>query len=178
MSTRRSSSTRKPSRGRRRFIATSRPSTASRSCMSSCCSVTPRFFLHDEFPDHGQLSPLGGQATGVVLHLYVEDVDTLYQQAVEAGVAVLHALAGLLLGRSATPSARRSFRPSLVDGDATRRPFAQADKGAGQQSSMLSIATGLMRAPSIEPKTQRFFTSFSINQRKDPIDEFARGFLR
>jgi PhnB protein len=48
-----------------------------------------RFFLHDEFPDHGQLSPLGGQATGVVLHLYVEDVDTLFQQAVEAGVAVL-----------------------------------------------------------------------------------------
>jgi PhnB protein len=48
-----------------------------------------RFFLHDEFPDHGQLSPLGGQATGVVLHLYVEDVDALYQQSVEAGVTVL-----------------------------------------------------------------------------------------
>ncbi len=48
-----------------------------------------RFFLHDEFPDHGQLSPLGGQPTRVVLHLYVEDVDQLYQMAVEAGVTVL-----------------------------------------------------------------------------------------
>ncbi len=48
-----------------------------------------RFFLHDEFPDHGQVSPLGVACTSVVLHLYVEDVDDLYQKAVEAGVTVL-----------------------------------------------------------------------------------------
>jgi PhnB protein len=47
-----------------------------------------RFFLHDEFPQVGELSPLGGQPTGVVLHLYVEDVDAVYQRAVEAGVTV------------------------------------------------------------------------------------------
>jgi PhnB protein len=57
-----------------------------------------RFFLHDEFPEHGQLSPLGGQATGVVLHLYVEDVDHLYEQAVEAGVTVLMPLQNCFWG--------------------------------------------------------------------------------
>ncbi len=48
-----------------------------------------RFFLHDEFPEHGQLSPLAGQATGVVLHLYVEDVDDIYQRTVDAGATVI-----------------------------------------------------------------------------------------
>ena len=44
-----------------------------------------RFFLHDEFPEHGEMSPLGGQSTGMKLHLYVDDVDDLYQRALEAG---------------------------------------------------------------------------------------------
>jgi PhnB protein len=48
-----------------------------------------RFFLHDEFPEHGEISPLDGQNTGMKLHLYVNDVDDLYQRAVEAGATVL-----------------------------------------------------------------------------------------
>jgi uncharacterized glyoxalase superfamily protein PhnB len=48
-----------------------------------------RFFLHDEFPEHGEISPLGVPATGVVLHLYVDDVDDLYERAVAAGATVL-----------------------------------------------------------------------------------------
>jgi uncharacterized glyoxalase superfamily protein PhnB len=48
-----------------------------------------RLLLHDEFPEHGQLSPQGGQATGVVLHLYVDDVDEIYQRTVDAGATVI-----------------------------------------------------------------------------------------
>ena len=47
-----------------------------------------RFFVHDEFPEHGEVSPLGGQSTGVKLHLYVDDVDDMFQRAVEAGATV------------------------------------------------------------------------------------------
>ena len=48
-----------------------------------------RFLLHDEFPESGEVSPLEGQSTGVKLHLYVDDVDDLYERAVEAGATVL-----------------------------------------------------------------------------------------
>jgi PhnB protein len=48
-----------------------------------------RLFLHDEFPEHGEVSPLGGMATGVVLHLYVDDVDDIYDRAVKAGATVM-----------------------------------------------------------------------------------------
>jgi uncharacterized glyoxalase superfamily protein PhnB len=48
-----------------------------------------RLLLHDEFPEHGEVSPLGGHATGVVLHLYVEDVDDIYQRTVDAGATVV-----------------------------------------------------------------------------------------
>jgi PhnB protein len=51
-----------------------------------------RFFLHDEFPEHGEISPLGLPATGVVLHLYVDDVDALYERTVAAGATVLFPL--------------------------------------------------------------------------------------
>jgi uncharacterized glyoxalase superfamily protein PhnB len=47
-----------------------------------------RFFLHDEFPEHGEVSPLGGRPTGVKLHLYVDDVDLMFEQAVDAGAKV------------------------------------------------------------------------------------------
>jgi PhnB protein len=47
-----------------------------------------RFLLHDEFPEHGEIAPLGGQSTGVKLHLYVEDVDDMFQRAVDLGATV------------------------------------------------------------------------------------------
>ena len=69
-------------------IATWLP-TASRSCTSSSCSVIRASSSTTSSPSTAKLSPLGGQATGVKLHLYVEDVDDMYQQAVEAGATVL-----------------------------------------------------------------------------------------
>ncbi len=48
-----------------------------------------RFFIHDEFPEHGEISPLGIPCNGVKLHLYVDDVDTVFGQAVAAGATVL-----------------------------------------------------------------------------------------
>jgi uncharacterized glyoxalase superfamily protein PhnB len=48
-----------------------------------------RFFLHDEFPEHGEISPLGGACTGVKLHLYVDDVDDVFARAVAAGAKAL-----------------------------------------------------------------------------------------
>jgi PhnB protein len=47
-----------------------------------------RFFVVDEFPDSmASPSSLGG--TSVTLHLYVQDVDALFNRAVEAGAQVL-----------------------------------------------------------------------------------------
>ena len=43
------------------------------------------FFLHDEFPEHGNLSPLGLGGSPVVLHLRVADCDAVYGRAVGAG---------------------------------------------------------------------------------------------
>jgi PhnB protein len=43
------------------------------------------FFLSDEFPEMGAVSPMTLGGTSSSLYLYVEDVDAAYQQAVEAG---------------------------------------------------------------------------------------------
>lgn len=57
-----------------------------------------RFFVNDEFPDYGVLSPkaLGGSAT--TLHLYVEDVDMFFQRAIEAGAEVAMPLSDTFWG--------------------------------------------------------------------------------
>ena len=47
-----------------------------------------RFFVVDEFPD-GAKSPRSLGGTAVTLHLYVEDVDTLFDRAVAAGAEVV-----------------------------------------------------------------------------------------
>jgi PhnB protein len=47
-----------------------------------------RIFLNDEFPEMGAVSPLGLKGTAVTLHLYVEDADKLFQQAVQHGAKV------------------------------------------------------------------------------------------
>ncbi len=44
-----------------------------------------RIMLNDEFPEMQCLSPLTIGNTGSGLHIYVEDVDAAYKQAVEAG---------------------------------------------------------------------------------------------
>lgn len=50
------------------------------------------FFVNDEFPDHGVLSPMTVGGTAVTLHLYVADVDALFERAVAAGAEVVFPL--------------------------------------------------------------------------------------
>src|SRR5262249_31232324 len=57
-----------------------------------------RIFLNDEFPEMGASSPLGTGGTPVQLHLYVEDVDTLFERAVRAGATVVMPLADQFWG--------------------------------------------------------------------------------
>jgi PhnB protein len=47
-----------------------------------------RLFLVDEFPQMGSLGPHGIGGTPVFIHVYVEDVDTVFNQAVAAGAEV------------------------------------------------------------------------------------------
>jgi PhnB protein len=45
--------------------------------------------LNDEFPEFGgDPSPTGTRGTGVVLHVYLENVDAAFQRAVSAGASV------------------------------------------------------------------------------------------
>jgi len=55
-------------------------------------------FLNDEFPEMGALSPLGSQTTPVTLHLYVEDADKQFEQALSAGAEVVMPLADQFWG--------------------------------------------------------------------------------
>jgi len=57
-----------------------------------------RVLLNDEFPQMGAVSPLGLNSTPVTIHLYVEDVDSLYQQALGAGAKVVMPLADQFWG--------------------------------------------------------------------------------
>jgi uncharacterized glyoxalase superfamily protein PhnB len=47
-----------------------------------------QLMLNDEFPEMGCLSPLGLNGSAVTLHLWVEDVDAVFNRAVEAGAQV------------------------------------------------------------------------------------------
>jgi uncharacterized glyoxalase superfamily protein PhnB len=57
-----------------------------------------RIFLNDEFPEMGSRSPLALNGTPVTIHLQVEDVDALYQQATKAGAKVVMPLADQFWG--------------------------------------------------------------------------------
>jgi PhnB protein len=48
-----------------------------------------RFFMHDEFPEPDSASPLSLGGTPVRLHLYVDNVDELFQRAVDSGAEIL-----------------------------------------------------------------------------------------
>jgi PhnB protein len=47
-----------------------------------------RLFLAEEFPKMGGLGPQGLGGTPVTIHVYVEDADTIFNQAVAAGAQV------------------------------------------------------------------------------------------
>ena len=55
-------------------------------------------FLNDESPGIGALSPQSLGGTPVTIHLQVEDVDSLFQQAVRAGAEVVMPLADQFWG--------------------------------------------------------------------------------
>ena len=55
-------------------------------------------FLNDEFPEMGAFSPLGAKSTPVTLHLFVEDADKQFQQAIAAGAEVVMPLADQFWG--------------------------------------------------------------------------------
>ena len=55
-----------------------------------------RLFLADEFPDFGSLGPTGGSP--VTIHLYVNDANTAFARAVEAGAKVAMPLADMFWG--------------------------------------------------------------------------------
>jgi uncharacterized glyoxalase superfamily protein PhnB len=57
-----------------------------------------RIFLNDEFPQMGVKSPLAYQGSPVTLHLYVEDADAQFRQAVAAGAQVAMPLADMFWG--------------------------------------------------------------------------------
>jgi PhnB protein len=52
----------------------------------------------DEFPEAGILSPLSVGGTSTVLNITTDDVDPLWQRAVDAGAEVLHPLADAFWG--------------------------------------------------------------------------------
>lgn len=53
--------------------------------------------LNDEFPEHGVVAPKDGE-TGISLHIYVDDVDELFERATEAGAKVKMPLADMFWG--------------------------------------------------------------------------------
>ena len=48
-----------------------------------------RFFVNDEFPSSGTLGPSSERRAAVVLHLYVENADIVFEKAIRAGAHVL-----------------------------------------------------------------------------------------
>ena len=54
--------------------------------------------LTEEFPDWGVLSPLALGGSAVTIHIYVEDVDALFNRAVSAGATVTMPLADQFWG--------------------------------------------------------------------------------
>jgi uncharacterized glyoxalase superfamily protein PhnB len=57
-----------------------------------------KIMLADDFPDMGSLSPAALKGTPVTIHLYVENADALFQQAIKAGAKVLLPLADQFWG--------------------------------------------------------------------------------
>lgn len=57
-----------------------------------------RFFLNDEFPEMGAMSPQSIGGTPITLHLFVEDCDALFKQAVAAGAKEVMPLADQFWG--------------------------------------------------------------------------------
>ena len=69
--------------------------------------------IADEFPAIGVLSPLALGGTSGALHLAVEDADTVWQRALDAGAAVFEPLHDAFWGDLRHRAVRRPVRSSL-----------------------------------------------------------------
>jgi uncharacterized glyoxalase superfamily protein PhnB len=54
--------------------------------------------LNDEFPQMGAFGPLEGKPTGVTIHMYVTNVDQVFNQAVQAGAKPVMPVADMFWG--------------------------------------------------------------------------------
>ena len=70
--------------------------------------------LSDEFPEIGARSPQSLGGSPVSIHLYVEDADAIFSQAVAAGAKIKRPIADQFLWRSSGRS-RGSVWPYMVD---------------------------------------------------------------
>lgn len=67
--------------------------------MHGCIQIgDSKVMLADEFPDWGSVGPNTLKGTPVTLHLYVEDADKAFEQAVNAGATVKMPLADMFWG--------------------------------------------------------------------------------
>ena len=57
-----------------------------------------RIMLADDFPDYGSNGPLALKGTPVFIHLYVNDADTAWDQAIAAGAKPVMPLADMFWG--------------------------------------------------------------------------------
>lgn len=67
--------------------------------MHACIQIgNSKVMMADEFPDWGSVGPNTLKGTPVTLHLYVEDADKAFAQAVNAGATVKMPLADMFWG--------------------------------------------------------------------------------
>ena len=57
-----------------------------------------RIMLNDEFPDFGKMGPASIGGTPITIHLYVNDVDALFDRAVKAGATARMPVADMFWG--------------------------------------------------------------------------------
>ena len=93
--------------------------------------------LNDEIPEWGSFGAKHFKGSPVTIHLYVENADAAFEQAVRAGRESHDAARRHVLGRSLRQT-RRSFRPSMVDRHARPRCQSRGDaKGDGANGLLI-----------------------------------------
>jgi PhnB protein len=97
---------------------------------------TARFMLSDEYPDMGVRSPESIGGSPVTLHLYVEDVDATFAQAVAAGAKVVRPVDdqfyGDRAGKLVDPFGHFWFLATHKEDVATEEMKRRAEKLFGQ----------------------------------------------
>jgi len=90
------------------------------------------FMFADEFPGMGVLSPLAVGGTPVTIHLYVNDVDSVARQAIDAGAAVKMPVADMFWG-DRYGVVTDAFGSSMVDCNPQTRPERGRDAAGSHQ---------------------------------------------